>query len=239
MSLSIHQACRRGDLDAVRRCVAANPSSVDADDEHHWRPVFHAAIARHLGIVRFLIQSGADLSAHDGYVLHYAGEVPSNKDVVALLLTHGALDAHVRPVSDLQRQFFAAVFLADEFRVRSLMHLHPGLATQADGRGDGPLHHAARHGDAAIVRALIGAQADVNLRSGRGQTVLYCAGAHGHVDTVRLLLGRGADPAAPLSDAGETLREWVGQFPDEPGLVEVATLLDEHADGARVPSGVR
>jgi len=212
MSLSIHQACRRGDLDAVRRCVAANPSSVDADDEHHWRPVFHAAIARHLGIVRFLIQSGADLSAHDGYVLHYAGEVPSNKDVVALLLTHGALDAHVRPVSDLQRQFFAAVFLADEFRVRSLMHLHPGLATQADGRGDGPLHHAARHGDAAIVRALIGA---------------------------RLLLGRGADPAAPLSDAGETLREWVGQFPDEPGLVEVATLLDEHADGARVPSGVR
>jgi hypothetical protein len=31
-----------------------------------------------------------------GYVLHYAGEVPNNKEVVSLLLQNGGLDAHLR-----------------------------------------------------------------------------------------------------------------------------------------------
>lgn len=239
MGMSIHEACRRGDLDAVRVLVASDPSVVDADDQHRWRPVFHAAIARHAGVVRFLFQSGADLSAHEGYVLHYAGEVRSNKDIVALLITHGALDAYVRPASDLDRQFFAAVFLADEFRVRALMHLHPGVANRPDGRGDRPLHHAARHGDTAIVRALVSGGADVNLRSGRGQTVLYCAGGHGHADTVRLLLQRGANPAARLDDEGQTLRGWLRQFPDDPGLVEVGRVLDERAPQQRAARQAR
>ncbi len=79
---TIHEASRKGDIDVVRELVSNDPALVDADDQHQWRPIFHAGLCRHADVVRFLIESGADLSAHDGYVLHYAGEVPDNKEIV-------------------------------------------------------------------------------------------------------------------------------------------------------------
>ena len=89
-ALSIHEACCRGDLDAVRQMIAADPAAVDADDEHGWRPIFHAGLWKHESVVRLLIAAGADLAAHDGYVMHYAGEVPGNKAIVSLLVQYGA-----------------------------------------------------------------------------------------------------------------------------------------------------
>src|SRR5688572_7507701 len=76
---SIHEACRRGDVETVRAIIAADPAVVDADDEHGWRPIFHAGLWRHEQVVRLLIEAGADLAAHDGYVMHYAGEVPGTR----------------------------------------------------------------------------------------------------------------------------------------------------------------
>lgn len=231
MATTIHDASRKGDLETVRRIVADNPTLVDADDEHEWRPIFHAALCRHTDVVRFLIESGADLSAHDGYVLHYAGEVPNNKEIVGLLVMYGALDAHVRPVDDLSRQFLAAVFLGDERRVGAMLDRQPELALSTDGRGDHPLHHAARNGDTKIVRRLIQSGADVNAANARGHTVLYCAGGHGHLDTVRLLLNHDADVDARFTDDGKTLLEWLAQYPESKQLTRVAELLVEHANG--------
>ena len=231
-SPSIHEACARGDVEAVRAILAADPAAVDADDEHGWRPVFHAGLWRREAVVRLLLDAGADLAAHDGYVLHYAGEVPGNKPIVALLVQHGALDAHVRPIDDLSRQFLAAVFLADAARVRALLARHPRLATTPDGRGDSPIHHAARNGDTEVVRLLIEAGADVNAANPRGHTVLYCAGGHGHLDTLRLLLDRGADPDARFTADGKTLAEWLAQYPDDPRYAPIAEALRRHEAGA-------
>ncbi len=238
MGPSIHEACRLGDLASVRMLVTQDPAAVDADDARQWRPVFYAAVARHLGVVRFLIQAGADLGAHGGAALRYAAEVPSNRGIVELLITHGVLDAMVRPSGVLDRQFLGAVFLGDEFRVRAMQRLHAGLASRPDGRGDHPLHHAAGQGRTAIVRALIAGGADVNGCNAHGQTVLYCAGARGHVDTVRLLLARGADPAAQPSRDVDTLHTWLGQYPNNPDLMAVRKLLDEQAGMDRSPSGI-
>jgi ankyrin repeat protein len=203
--------------------IAADPAVVDVDDEHGWRPIFHAGLWRRENVVRLLIEAGADLSAHDGYVLHYAGEVPNNKTIVSLLIQYGALDAHVRPTDDLSRQFLAAVFLADAGRVRSLLALHPHLATLSDGRGDQPIHHASRNGDTEIVRLLIERGADANAKNPRGHTVLYCAGGHGHLACLRLLLESGAD-----RDAQVALLEWLDQYPDDQRFAPVAEALRRH-----------
>ncbi len=228
-TLTIHDACRHGDIDAVREMIAADPAAVDADDEYEWRPIFHAGLWRHEDIVRLLIEAGADLSAHDGYVLHYAGEVPNNKRIVSLLIQYGALDSHVRPTDDLSRQFLVAVFLADAARVQALLNRHPHLAMAVDGRGDHPIHHAARNGDTEIVRLLIAYGTDVNVANDRGHTVLYCAGGHGHLDTVELLLERGADPDAKFTEDNKTLLEWLAQFPDDTRFIRIAEALRQHA----------
>lgn len=223
--VSIHEACRRGDIDSVRALIAADPAAIDADDEYGWRPIFHAGLYRREQVVRLLIAAGADLAAHDGYAIHYAGEAPDNKTIVLLLLQYGTLDAHVRPTDELSRQFLAAVFLADTARVRSLLGRHPHLATLPDGRGDQAIHHAARNGDTEIVRALIEHGVDVNARNTRGHTVLYCAGGHGQLDTLQLLLSEGADCDAAFTDDGKTLMEWLAQYPDDPRYVPIAAAL--------------
>jgi ankyrin repeat protein len=234
---SIHDACRRGDVDVVRAFIAADPSLVDADDEHHWRPIFHAGLWRREQVVRLLIEAGADLAAHDGYVMHYAGEVPNNKAIVALLVQYGAMDAHVRPADDLSRQFLAAVFLADASRVRSLLDRHPHLASAPDGRGDPPILHAARNGDTEIVRLLTDRGADVNASNARGHTVLYCAGGHGHLATVQLLLDRGADCDAKFTHDGKTLMEWLAQYPDDTRYTPIAEALRRHKARGRESAG--
>ncbi|MAE66389.1 MAG: hypothetical protein CMJ18_19130, partial [Phycisphaeraceae bacterium] len=132
---TIHSACARGDIDRVRGLIAADPAVVDADDEHQWRPIFHAALWRHVDVVRLLIESGADISAHDGYVLHYGAEVPDNKAIVTMLVQHGALEAHVRPTSDLSRQFLVALYFGQTQRVKAMLSRHPHLATETDGIG--------------------------------------------------------------------------------------------------------
>lgn len=228
---SIHEACRRGDIDAVRALIAADPAAVDTDDEHRWRPVFHAALWRHEAVVRLLIEAGADLAAHDGYAIHYASEVPNNKAIVSLLVQYGALDAHVRPTDDLSRQFLAAVLLGDVVRVRSLLSRHRRLATTPDGRSDHPIHHAARSGGTEIVNLLIHAGADVNAKNRRGHTVLYCAGGHGHLDTLQLLLNAGAYCDAKFTDDGKTLLEWLVQYPNDPRYAPITEALRRYGAG--------
>jgi ankyrin repeat protein len=229
---SIHEACRRGDVNAARALIAADPAAVDADDEHGWRPIFHAGLWRHEAVVRLLIEAGADLAAHDGYMMHYAGEVPNNKVIVFLLIQYGALDAHVRPTDDLSRQFMAAVFIADATRVRSLLGRHPRLATTPNGRGDHPIHHAARNGDTEVVHLLIQYGADVNAKNPRGHTVLYCAGGHGHLDTLQLLLNAGADCDVKFTHDAKTLLEWLAQYPDDPRYTPITEALRRHRAGA-------
>ena len=59
-------------------------------------------------------------------MLHFASEVPNNKEIVGLLIMNGAIDAHIRPKDDLARQLLAAVFLADESRTQALLQLTNG-----------------------------------------------------------------------------------------------------------------
>jgi len=175
---SIHEAACRGDLQRVKSLLDENPALVNQDDEHHWRPIFHAGLRKHYEIVGLLIDRGADLSAHAGYVLHYACEVPGNSRIVELLIQYGALDSHVEPKSEEARQFIAAVFLSNESRAAAMLRTSPNLVGERYARGDTALHHACRNGDLEVVRVLVEAGADVNCLSDERHFPLYFAAGH-------------------------------------------------------------
>ena len=211
---SIHDAAASGDLDAVKKIVELDPQSVNEDDKYDWRPIFHAGLRRHYDVVKYLIDRGADLAAHDGYAIHYAGEVPGNKEVVALLVAYGGLDAHAKPSTELARQFIYAVFLANLPRVSAMLSEYTELTQERYARGDTALHHAARNGDLEIVEQLVSCGAAPNAMSDHGHFPLYCAAGHGHLETTRYLVDNGADLGARLSD-GKTVTEWLRQFSDD------------------------
>lgn len=56
-----------------------------------------------------------------------------------------------------------------------------------------PLHAAARKGDAATVRALLGKGAGIDVRDANGATALLVATHHNQVDAARVLIQAGAD----------------------------------------------
>ncbi len=211
--VSIHDAAANGDLNAVKKIVEQDPRLVNQDDKYEWRPIFHAGLRRHYDVVKYLIDCGADLAAHDGYAIHYAGEVPNNKEVVSLLITYGGLDAHAEPSSEAARQFIYAVFLDNVQRVSAMLRDTPQLVQERYARGDTALHHATRNGDLEIVEQLVGSGADVNLTTDHGHFPLYCAAGHGHVETTQYLVEHGADLQARLGD-GKTVIEWLKQFAD-------------------------
>lgn len=208
---SIHEAASNGDLDTLKKIVEERPETVDRDDRYGWRPLFHAGLRRHRDIVQYLIDHGADLAAHDGYAMHYAAEVPDNKDIVTLLVTYGGLDAHTKPESEVARQFIYSVFLANVQRVGAMLRANSRLAHERYARGDTALHHASRNGDLDIVMQLVVSGADVNATSNNGHFPLYCAAGHGHAETTRYLLENGADPEASMAD-GKTVADWLKQY---------------------------
>ena len=190
---SIHDAAANGDLNVVKKIVEQDPRLVNQDDKYEWRPIFHAGLRRHYDVVKYLIDCGADLSAHDGYAIHYAGEVPDNKEVVSLLVAYGGLDAHVEPSSEAARQFIYAVFLANVQRVNAMLRDNSKLVHERYARGDTALHHATRNGDLEIVEQLVSSGADVNVTSDHTHFPLYCAAGHGHVETCLLYTSDAAD----------------------------------------------
>lgn len=210
---SIHDAAAQGDLDAVKAILEQDPGQVNQDDQYEWRPIFHAGLRRHYDVVKYLIDCGADLAAHDGYVIHYAGEVPNNKEVVSLLIAYGGLDAHTKPSNEIARQFIYAVFLANVERVNAMLRDEPELVQERYARGDTALHHATRNGDLEIVKQLVSSGTDVNAIADQGHFPLYCAAGHGHVETTQYLIKNGADLQARLTD-GKTVTEWLKQYAD-------------------------
>src|SRR6266581_4878623 len=70
---------------------------------------------------------------------------------------------------------------------------------------------------AEVVRILLAAGADPNIRSEANYTTLHKAAAHGNLDIVRMLLDGGADPNTPLDDAREKGHQAIAELLKERG----------------------
>ncbi len=145
-----------------------------------YTPLFYAAEGGSAEVVRLLIGRDADVHhvARGGTTALQLAIWRSDLEVIRLLAAAGAR-------SD-SRQFALAIMRSSPETVRLLLTLgaDPNAIPAGDPRRPGPQHPppiiaAAQRGDAAVLRALIEARADVNARDHNGWSALRWAAQAG------------------------------------------------------------
>jgi ankyrin repeat protein len=162
-----------------------------------------AAGAKNLNAVKCLLEAGAELNAQDGRgrtALTYARDFGSRR-VTAYL--EGAL---AQSGAENELSLHEAARLGVVSRIRAL--LAEGAQIDArDGEGKTALVHAAMAGEAAAVRLLCEAGADVNTGAGAYDLWDYLLAPNAPVDTetVKTLIAHGLDPNRPSESFGTPL----------------------------------
>ena len=177
----------------VRRCailsglVAASLTGAHAAD----RPLADAARNADWGVVRALVEQGADVTARQGdgaTALHWAAYW-NDTDIAGLLIDAGA---DVDAANDLG---VTPLWAAAENRSAAMVRRLLDAGANPDApllSGETPLMTAARVGAAEVARQLLEAGANPAATGGRSQTALMWAVAQRHPDVVKALLEHGA-----------------------------------------------
>jgi len=199
---SLHIACRRGHLDAVRALLVAN-ADVDARDKDGDTALHIASAGGHWKIVKILLEKGADVHAEDRWgepPLHNAFYSKADcSEVAELLLEYGAdVNATGREgKTPLQR----ACFMSDLQSVKLLVqHVqrYGDVEVRSNHLGtaliDALLAEEFSY-DAveAIAKVLLDSGANVKVAADDGDTALHCACGGTYVETVRRLVKCGAN----------------------------------------------
>jgi ankyrin repeat protein len=202
--LGIHFAAEEGDVESVRRLIAADPSLV----HRRWegvQPLHLAAAQDHREVIELLLDHGAELNArgaHGRTPLHFAAHAGSIGGVYALILRGADLDA--RDEDGFTAQYHG---VNNQPRNPSAATAIFGLLLRAGAALD--LETAVCLGMTAVARDLLDANPDWCQTEPNAADFLSTAVMTQKADLVELLLERGADANAcrhgPLP-----LREAVG-----------------------------
>ena len=207
-------ACRGGDTDTLRVCLAAG-ADVRGCVDAQGRSLLHlAAEERGAEMAEMLLAAGADADARDGrgYTpLHTAAEYDA-AEVVRLLAGAGAELSACTP-DHFFTPLHLAAWLGNTEAVRALLAAGAPVnaCREEGGRGSAtPLHLAAAWGHADIVALLLDAGADARARVLFGSerlTPLDCArrsGRDGCRDCERMLRDAGAEEDGSGTDGSKT-----------------------------------
>uniref|UniRef100_A0A8C9IX66 Protein phosphatase 1 regulatory subunit n=1 Tax=Piliocolobus tephrosceles TaxID=591936 RepID=A0A8C9IX66_9PRIM len=209
---ALHQACIDENLEVVRFLVEQGATVNQADNEG-WTPLHVAASCGYLDIARYLLSHGANIAA-----VNSDGDLPL--DLAESDPMEGLLKAEIaRRGVDVE----AAKRAEEEL----LLHdtrcwLNGGAMPEArhPRTGASALHVAAAKGYIEVMRLLLQAGYDPELRDGDGWTPLHAAAHWGVEDACRLLAEHGG---------GMDSLTHAGQRPCDLADEEVLSLLEELA----------
>jgi ankyrin repeat protein len=214
-SSSIHLAACAGDVDALRAWLERAPDSVNARGGiRDWEPLLYACYSRitlpqsdALGVVRLLLDHGADPNAHYLWGGQYRftaltgvfgegeggpislPEHPNWEPLAELIIAHGG-QAEVLSEGD---RFRFAVMNGDRDTALPMHAANSALAAELLRDQADLLHDAAGNNRLGAVAVLLDIGAASNCQT-------YCAPLHeaadsGHLEMAKLLIERGANPA--------------------------------------------
>jgi ankyrin repeat protein len=213
---SLHDAVNANDVGRVVQLIREG-ADVDAPDLDG-PPINLAAAKGLLGVVRILVDAGADIEAvgdpANSHPLHIAA-MYGQPETAAFLIARGA---KVDSRDDWGRTplMVAATFGTSDMAELLLLAGADPISRDSYWQGTA-LHCAAMSGHVGIVRMLIDAGVPVDLRSGHdGETALHFASGQTSRDLVVYLLAQGADINS-RDDTGATPLKYALDHPSKSG----------------------
>lgn len=187
----VFTAAAKGDLDQVKSLINNNKDLVYAVNDNKKTALHFAAEKGHVDIVRFLLDSGAEVNATTAggnTALVFAAQNGHN-DVGKLLLQKGA-KVDIRNKYAMTPLFFAAD--RGNVEMAAMLIAYGGDINAFSPLFGTPLHRAVFNGRDEMVKFLLKKKANTTIQNNTG-TVLHTAAIRDRLDQARLLIKEGAD----------------------------------------------
>merc|ERR1711907_421744 len=90
-SHDVHRSVQGGDLEGVKRAIAADSSALNVIGPGGQSPLMHAVLGGKTEITKFLLENGADTSIaeKDGYTPMHGAGFQGRAEIAKLLIAHG------------------------------------------------------------------------------------------------------------------------------------------------------
>lgn len=200
------RAAEEGNERKVARLLDAYPELLEVEEEAKQVPLKVAAKHGQLGVVKLLIQRGADPNATgDSWkTALYHATYRADGEMVAFLLDNGAA-AHIADILDITPLMLACERFCVEIVEKIAQHIGPGELEEKDDEGKTALHYAAESNDVKALVFLLSIGADAGARDGCGRTPLFDTCLKGHLEAVQVLVEHtGPQVLKDVDDDGNT-----------------------------------
>jgi len=219
----VFHAAGTGDLEGVRNFIEVSKVDVNARESDGTTPLHWAALRNHLGVVQYLLDSGAEIDSvntTEGQTPLMWAAIGGNTRVAHYLIEQGA-DIH-----KVDKRGYNALHHAVQYNQCLISHfmLSKGLYVDCrDTEGHTPLMWAAYQNHEDTCRYLLDQGADLTLKDSSGMTALHWAAIKGNVKPAKLLLKAGAQIDLPDNDGETPIQMSIRKsFPKMTGLLSRA-----------------
>ena len=205
------------DVDADSKVVfllQRDASLVNALDYSNRAPLYFASRAGNSGVVKTLLDLGADVDAHGRYgrtALHVAceaGKLPSIHQLMA-----GGAQIEARDSERKATPLHLAAASNHPNIVKTLVDVYKASINATGTNGNSALHGAAFKGFVKVVKVLLSFDhCDVNAKGWRDRTALHYACDGGQVACIHELMASGADIEAKESETAASPLQMAAQF---------------------------